>query len=263
MANYFNHREALDDFEGLVTSESFDMMDNSAVLLDFTEDDLDGFDSETIEALAERINNDMEGMSSGEAEAYVEDTFGEVFPLLIPLITALAPVVAPMVVQGVSSLISNIANRPAAPAPPSRQAPRPRPVAPPRPAASPRRVPPSTAPVQSPAPPPNIPTADPAASSATTLISLLQNPAVMQAIMGIVQSIGSANNQQTGSVNPQITDLLLGTLSQLAGNVRTEMFGESVNDYPDFLFDANGNLIADPYAPEQMADLLTQQLAAY
>lgn len=243
---FFNNKETFDDFEGLVSSESFDTMDDWGEMVDFAENDFDEFDSESVTELAERINEDVKGMSFREAEAYLENTFTEAFPLL-PLLAALAPVVAPMVVQGVSSLVSKVTNQPASP--------QPRPALPPR----------QTAPNQ-PVTQPNIATQSPAtpmasqavnpASSATTLLGLLQNPAVIQAITGIVQSAGTGGN-------PQVNDLLLGTLAQLASNTRSEMFGESAHDYPDFLFDTNGNLTADPFAPEQMADLLTQQLAAY
>ena len=240
MAVSVNHSELFEDFEGLFESESF--ADDSMDFVDFSEGDLEGFDDDSVQSLADQINDEMEGMSPGEAESYLEDTFSEAFPLLIPLISALAPTI----IQGVTSLIGNAANRPAAPQTSPQRTPPPRQTAPQRPA--PR---PAPRPAASPTNP---------ASSAASLLGLLQNPAVIQAITGIVQSAGGGGSSQAGAASSQVVDLLLGTLSQLAANTRTEAFGESATDYPDFLFDAEGNLTADPFAPEQMADLLTYQL---
>lgn len=252
MQTSFNYRESFEDFEGLTNSESFGGLDDSFENIDLADNDLEGFDAERVSELAERINQDVAKLSEAEMEAYLHDTFTEAFPL-IPLIAALAPVV----IQGVSSLISGASNRPATP---------PRPPVPPQPVTHPPRptvqLQPRPMPVRQPTP-----TGNPV-SSAASLISLLQNPAVIQAITGLVQSAGATSGgSRPASPAPNATapivDLLLGTLSQLASNTRSEVFGESATDYPDFLFDSDGNLTADPFAPDQMANLLTQQLTLY
>ena len=246
MGIHLSYDESFDDFEGLQESENFYFDSEYTGDVDFSESDFDDFSPEYIHSLADQINHDIEGMSEKEAQSYLEQTFSEAFPL-IPLITALAP----MAIQAVSGLISNATRREPArrPAPPPRSPSQPLPR-------SARQAPTATTPRTYGGPVPG--STGSAGINASTLINLLQTPAVMNAIAGIVSSI--SGNSQAGAPDPQLGNLLLNTVSQLASNARSELFGEQEENYPDFLFDASGNLIVDPYAPEQVADLLIEKL---
>jgi hypothetical protein len=133
-----------------------------------------------------------------------------------------------------------------------------------------------------PAPAPVIPTAgtvgtpvEPAAApaaalptgqgAAATLVSLLQNPTVQQALLS--QGLGSSGSEQV--LTPSGTSLprtaVNNLLSQLLANASEslpeseEMLDDAADD---FLRDGDGNYLVDPASPDQQAALVLSRLRA-
>lgn len=196
---------------------------------------------------------DAERMTLGElrefflhaAEQLDADSPDTEWVQLIPMIAQAIPAIA----QGVGSLVKGKGGK----RPRGKQYdPQPTP-------AQPGSVPPGTVPLVA-APPvggtptqPTPPTVPPSALS--TLMGLLQNPAVLSA----VQQIGTNNmnvNKPIGKTDVPVSSVLQ-VVSQLAGSLAG---GAQQEGYPDFLFDNYGNSLADPDSPESVGRLILRQL---
>ena len=93
-------------------------------------------------------------------------------------------------------------------------------------------------------------------SAAGTLLGLLQNPAIQQALLS--QVLGASGTQQvttpSGASVPR--GAINGLLSQLLANA-TESLPESEGiDEQSYLLGANGEYLVDPASPEQQAALV-------
>lgn len=228
-------------------SNQFDSFSSWGAAADFlTEDfeaisDMEVFDAENIDNLTLSQLNELMKRYEGENEN------PEIFPAIIGAIAALAPVV----IQGIQALTSRPAARPSAPqqsVPPPRptyQAPIPRPSTPqpavprPRQALNPQPLPPA----------PQNPN-----NAINSLSALLSNPAIQQLVSGLANGI--APNAQNANNIPMGT--ILNTIAQLATVANSETLGEQMDSYPAFLFDNQGNLLAEPNNPQEVADLILE-----
>jgi hypothetical protein len=151
----------------------------------------------------------------------------------------------------------------------SQDKPAPAPSRPPAPAAS--APPPSTAapmaPVTSPPPQSSSTSAAPAAptlptgqGAAATILSLLQNPTVQQALLS--QVLGSAGGQQvpTGSGTSIPRGVINSLLTQLLANASEALpESESISEQT-YLQDASGEYLVDPASLDQHAALVLSHL---
>jgi hypothetical protein len=106
-------------------------------------------------------------------------------------------------------------------------------------------------------PPPSLPTGQ---GAAATLLSLIQNPTVQQALLS--QVLGSSGNQQvptaTGTSLPR--GAINGLLTHLIANASEALpESESISEQ-SYLRDASGNYRVDPASLEQQAALVLSHL---
>lgn len=96
-------------------------------------------------------------------------------------------------------------------------------------------------------------------SATTQLLSFLQNPQLLQSILG--QLMGSAGRSETPVGNGGATapfGAFMNTLGVLANQAASESLVESPN--ASYLYDSQGRLLADPNSPEERAAALLGHL---
>lgn len=186
---------------------------------------------------AEANNYDPEQMTLGEIRAFFESEFDpENSAEIAPIIGLLAKAI-PTVVTAIPGIIKMFKSKPGS-------GPQPQPATTgSAPQTSP--VPAVTAPAT---PAAAIPIGQTVPNAVNVLTGLLQNPAIISSIQGLL----GGNKSDISAGNSQIpVGSILGVVSQLAASLGSTLNREDYY-YPDYYFDAEGNMLVDPESPESI-----------
>lgn len=195
-------------------------------------------------------------MSPEEVEGFwstVRNLAGNVLPIAGQVVgTAVGGPVGAAIGRGVGQLAGQALSRPTT-------RPRPTPARPPvgGPPAGAAAQRPAAAPAASPS------TAVPAGGSSATaqLMALLQNPALLQSILGQIIPGGRSSTPPAQESSPAPFGAYMNALSTLAIEAAMEAnrWGAG-QETPAYLLDAEGNFLCDPAVPEERARVLLEQL---
>jgi hypothetical protein len=202
---------------------------------------------EALDALLQEVTR---GMTLEEAENFWK-TLGnigrQIAPVAGQVLGVAAPIVGGAIGGPVGAALGGVAGRFAGQALGSFGRPGPS-NAPARPA--PRTAPRSAAPVP------------PGGSSATAqLLSFLQNPQLLQSILGQLMGAAGRGAQPVGASGASAPfGAFMNTLSVLANQAASESVADS--ESTTYMYDEQGHLLGDPASPEERAAVLLQQLRA-
>lgn len=215
---------------------------------------------EQIDAIVTRA---VLAMAPEEAENFWK-TIGDIGKQIAPVAAQILPVAAPIVGTAIGGplggALGGTLGQVAGQALSGAVAPQPAP-APPRPAMPAYPVPtPSGGPS---AGAPGLPSG--ASSAAAQLLSLIQNPALLQSLLGQVLGPAGRSAVPVGTQGvPAPFGAFMNALSTLANQAASEaserMAGEGAAETPAYLLDAEGNLRCDPAVPEERARVLMERL---
>jgi hypothetical protein len=222
-----------------------------------------------IEHLESTLSARLATMTPEQAEDFLS-VLGGLGKSIAPIAAQVLPVAAPLIgtafggpIGGMlGGLAGQYAGQALAGAAGGRPA-QPRPPAPARPAAPAYPQPALGMPLAAPSPPP--PPAVPGGASPPTamqLLSFLQNPQLLQSILGQVMGPAGAGAVPVGAAGtPAPFGSFMNALSVLANQAASE--AESAEDQealPEYLVDSRGRPRCDPAVPEERAALLLQEL---